>query len=256
MTDRTRRGSPVNPRTSAIFLGASIGLGWGGPAACSRSGPEPGASQSGSGSERPAAPTPEGAPAAPTPAAPTPEGAPAPGAPIPAGDAGAPDAPASADDFRGLSDEELRTLVTPRLRAGEKVAHKAFRGPLGPKPDGILVVVERDGNVAGFVLVPGGKPGDQEQRLELPPLSQGLLDGVPAVLFVDADAKPGKEAIIMTRQMTGAGPQGAVPRAFNQVIAWNGSAFERLSDVEEALLDLETAAAIRKALAAAQTKKR
>lgn len=239
-------------RTWAIFLGASIGLGWG-PAACSsRSGSEPGASQPGSGSERSAAPTPGGAPAAPALAA----------------DAGAPDAAASAapaapaapatpadDSFRALSDEESRTLVTPQLRAGEKVAHKAFRGPLGPKPESILVVVERDGNVAGFVLVPGDKPGDQARRVALPPLSQGLLEGVPAVLFADVDAKPGKEVIIMTRQMTGAGPQGAMPRAFNQVIAWSGSAFERLSDVEEALLDLETAAAIRKALAAPRAKK-
>ena len=191
-------------------------------------------------------PTPSSDAGAPDAAAPAVDG----GAP------GAPGAPAPAADFRPLSDEELRDLVTPRLRAGEKVAHKAFRGPLGPKPDGILVVVERGGNVAGFVLVPGGKPGEQAQRVELPPLSQGLFEGVSAVLFMDVDGKPGKEAILMTRQMTGAGPQGAVPRAFNQVIAWNGSAFVRLSDVEEALLDLETAAAIRKALAAAQTKKR
>jgi hypothetical protein len=126
------------------------------------------------------------------------------------------------------------------------VAHKAFRGPLGPKPDDVLVVVERGGNAAGFVVVPGSKP----ERIELPSLSQGLLDGVPAVVFVDVGGEPGKEAIIMTRQMTGAGPQGAIPRAFNQVISWNGSAFVRLSDVEDALLDLETAAEIRRALAA------
>lgn len=214
MMKHSPRESPFPAGTWAIFLGTALSLGWGGVACKVRSDTDPGPSRLGSVSE-------QAAPAAPA-------------------------APARAADFRALSDEEVRTLVTPRLRAGETVVHEAFRGPLGPKPDDVLVVVERGGNAAGFVVVPGGTP----ERMDLPSLSQGLLDSVPAMLFVDVDGQPGKEAIIMTRQMTGAGPQGAVPRAFNQVISWTGSAFVRLSDVEEALLDLETAAEIRKALAA------
>jgi hypothetical protein len=236
--DCIRRKSPVLAMTWALSLGAVLGLSAGTIACNSKQGAEPGASAAGSGSDRPAAPA-GGAPASDA------------AVPPPASDAAVPP-PSSvpADDFRALSETEVRTLVTPRLRAGEKVAHQPFQGPLGPKPDGVLVIVERDGNVSGFVLVSGAK----DERIDLPPLSQGLLENVPAVLFIDVDGKPGKEAIIMTRQMSGAGPQGAMPRAFNQVIAWSGSAFVRLSDVEETLLDLETAAAIRKALAGARKK--
>ncbi len=261
-------------RRWALTLGAAIGLISAG--ACSKSGSEPGASQAGSGSQQPSAPgtpstpgttgpgtpstpgTPEpgspgasGTPSAPG-APPAPGTPPAPGGPADTpstpGTPPAPSAPASSGEPRALSDDEIRTLVTPQLRAGEKLAHKPFRAPLGPSPDAVLAVVNRDGTAGGFVLVPGASPGGKPERKDLPPLSQGLLERVPAILFTDADGKPGTEAIIMTLQMTGAGPQGAIPRAFNQVIAWSGSAFVRLSDVEEDLLDLGTAAEIRKAL--------
>ncbi|HWO23757.1 MAG TPA: hypothetical protein VNO30_33680 [Kofleriaceae bacterium] len=230
--------------TWALSLGAALGLAAAAAACNSRQGADTGASASSSGSGTAAS----GAAAVSPPAS----------APSP-GDGSSPP-PVPVDDFRALSETEVRTLVTPRLRAGEQVAHQPFRGPLGPAPDGVLVVVERDGKVSGFVLVPGAKPGAQPgakpgaqaERIDLPPLSQGRFEGVPAVLFIDVDGKPGKEAILMTRQMSGAGPAGATPRAFNQVIAWSGSAFVRLSDIEAALLDLETAAAIRKALAGAR----
>jgi hypothetical protein len=74
---------------------------------------------------------------------------------------------------------------------------------------------------------------------------------VPAVLFMDADGRPGIEAIIMTRQMTGAGPQGAIPRHFNLVVAWRQGSFMRLDDLEENILDMATAAEVKKTLAAA-----
>lgn len=245
----TRRRSPILPRTWIAFLGAALGLVPGGIGCESQKGAAPAASRPGSGSEPAVTPATPAVPATPA-AAVAPAEPAAPVAPAAPAAPTEPAAPAPSGEPRALSDEETRTLVTPRLRAGEKVAHKPFRGSLGTRPDVVLVVVERDGNAGGFVLVPGAQPAGKLERIELPPLSQGLLESVPAVLFVDVDDRPGKEAIIMTLQMTGAGPQGAIPRAFNQVIAWDGSAFVRLSEVEEALLDLDTAARIRKALAA------
>lgn len=157
-----------------------------------------------------------------------------------------------AADFRPMTSDEVRIAVAPRLRGGEKLAHQAFRGPLGARGDGALAVVVLRGYVAGFVLVPG--PGRKTQRMDLPPLSQGLLDKVSGIVFADADGKPGKEAIIMTTQVPRTRPKEASakpgPRAFNLVIAWNGSAFVRLREVEEALADLDSEAAVRKALAA------
>lgn len=268
-----RRESYALARKWTLSLGAAIGLISGGAACSSKSGTDPAGSPAGSGSPQPSAPgTPSGpgtpsTPATPDPGTPGGSGTPsAPGTPSsPTGPTDTPSAPGSpstpsspspspSGEPRALTDDEVRTFVTPHLRAGEKLAHKPFLAPLGPIPDAVLAVVDRDGAASGFVLAPAASPGGKPERKDLPPLSQGLLESVPAVLFVDADGKPGTEAIIMTLQMTGAGPQGAMPRAFNQVIAWSGSAFVRLSDVEEDLLDLETAAAIRKALRARSAK--
>jgi hypothetical protein len=199
-------------------------------AGCARNSSPPGAEQ--------AAPAPLDQPGSP-PEQPAPGPEPAPGA--------------SPSAVQAVPAGEVERLITPHLRSGETLAHQVFRGPLGPAPDTALVIVEREGNAAGFVLIPGRDGAERAaRRVDLPALSMGLLDSVPAVFFVDADGRPGLEAVIMTRQMTGAGPQGAIPRHINLVVAWNGSEFVRLDQVEDAILDMETAAAIKKTLAASR----
>lgn len=159
---------------------------------------------------------------------------------------------ASPASFRALAHDEAGRLVKPSLQPDETLAHQVFRGPFGPASDTLLAIVDRKGEVHAIALIPG-KDGRTWQRIDLPAISEGSLDSVPAVFFIDADDRAGPEAVIMTRQMTGAGPEGAIPRPFNAVLSWTGSEFVRLGSIEETVFDLETAAEIKKAIQSRKT---
>jgi hypothetical protein len=136
--------------------------------------------------------------------------------------------------------------ATPPLAPGEELAHPVQRGALGPGGDTALVLVRRDHALAGFVLAPGA--GGAPARIDLPALDEGMLERVREVFFVDADGRAGVEAVITSLQMTGVGPEGAVPRPFHAVVAWDGTRFVRLAEIEARIAGLDTRAEIEAAL--------
>jgi hypothetical protein len=132
------------------------------------------------------------------------------------------------------------------LRPGEELAHPVQRGSLGPGEDTALVLVRRDHALAGFVVAPGA--GGAPARIDLPALDQGMLEEIREVFFVDADGRAGVEAVITSLQMTGVGPEGAVPQPFHAVVAWDGARFVRLDEIEARIAGLATRAEIEAAL--------
>lgn len=156
------------------------------------------------------------------------------------------DSPAAKVGFRELTKAELEERVTPHLQPGETLAHPVFSGPWGPGSDTAVVVFERDQAVAAFAVVT--RADGTHERVALPDMSQGMLDEVTAVAFLEADERPGAEVVILTRQMTGIGPEGAIPQPFHVVVAWDGQAFQRLEDVEAAIYDKTTVDDIRRVL--------
>lgn len=151
--------------------------------------------------------------------------------------------------FSKLTPEEEKVIVVPHLKPGEELAHAVFRGPFGPAPDAILVIVttQNEGRTAfsGFVLVP--EPGGH-RREPLPAFGDWEAWEVSAILLDNLDEDADREPIIMTSYIAGAGPEAAVPFYSNVVLDWNGSAFVRNAELEKKIETLDSAAKIRAAL--------
>jgi hypothetical protein len=162
--------------------------------------------------------------------------------------AGGVDSQVAEATFRKLSEAESKERVAPYLAAGETIAHPVFAGPLDSGSDTAVVIVERDQAVGAFAVVT--RDDSTRERVPFPDFSQGMLDQVSAIAFMDADDRPGREVVILTQQMTGIGPEGAIPQPFNVVVTWDGRAFKRLEDVESAIYDKKTVAEIRSELKA------
>lgn len=144
--------------------------------------------------------------------------------------------------FAAVADDEVERAVKPALAEGERLAHAAFRGPFGPTDAGVLALASVGNGFSGFVLSSG-------KRLDLPAFPTDYAGHeIAAVLFEDVDGDGYKEAIVMATWMTGIGPTGAQPFPGNVVFGWDGSSFQRISEVEAKIAQLPDARAVRSAL--------
>jgi hypothetical protein len=125
------------------------------------------------------------------------------------------------------------------LKPGERLAHKAFSGGLGPAADAQIALVEREGALIAMMASPGGAP------VASPPLHAGRLMSVVTVLFLDVDKVPGVELVALSTCVSGVGPEGAIPQPCNAVVRWDGAALTRVGEVEARIAFAKTAREVR-----------
>jgi hypothetical protein len=151
---------------------------------------------------------------------------------------------------RRLSDDEIKTRITPLLRANEKLAHAVFEGPFGPEKGATLILTKVSGEgipvLGGWVMV-----GGEDKRTELSEVSFPILhlfENVAAVIPINVDEDPALEIIILATIVATAGPYIGHYLPWNMVLDWDGAKFVQLSEVEKKIDDAKDAAQVKKAL--------
>ena len=143
--------------------------------------------------------------------------------------------PKSTARYAPLSDDDVKTLVTPHLGSGEALAHQVFRGPFGPSQDTIVVLTKRDvagvTKFGGFLLY---QVAGKTTKLALPDLHDNWAgSSIDAVAFMaEADADRVEEVVIVASYISGAGPEAAKPFHSTTVIDVNGQQVNRLTEME------------------------
>lgn len=146
--------------------------------------------------------------------------------------------------YAPLSDEEVKTLVTPRL-AGEAIAHPPFRGPFGPAQDTVVVITKlENGDFGGFVLV---SKGAATERRDLPILQESWPgESVEALGFVpECDGDSVDELVVISKHRS-----ASASTTVATVIDYDGYVFTRQRDVERLTAKAKTIAEVRETLAA------
>jgi len=147
---------------------------------------------------------------------------------------------------RRLSDEEVKTRITPLLSADEQLAHAVFEGPFGPEQGVTLVLTSSSkkgpSRLLGWVLL-----GAENKRIDLPDLSDSqYIDAVSAVVPVNIDDDAATEIVILATLISGAGPTAGQPFPHNLVLDWDGSKFVRLAEIEKKIAESTTAEDVNK----------
>jgi hypothetical protein len=147
---------------------------------------------------------------------------------------------------RQLTDDEVKTRITPLLGADEQLAHGVFEGPFGPEQGATLVLTSSSKNgpsrLLGWVLL-----GAEKKRIDLPDLSDSqYIDAVSAVVPVNIDDDSATEIVILSTLISGAGPTAGQPYPHNLVLDWDGSKFVRLAEVEKKIAESTTAEDVNK----------
>ncbi len=141
-----------------------------------------------------------------------------------------------------MSRAETVKAAEPFLKPGERVAHDGYVGAFGPATASTLIVVERGpaDHYGAFAIVEQRKV---RTRIDLPPFDSYAGAGITAIVFTSVDGDAVAEAVVLTQQMTGVGPNGAKPFAANYVFGWSGTAFTRLRVAEGHLKGISTSRA-------------
>lgn len=137
------------------------------------------------------------------------------------------------------------------LKANESIAHAVFSGPFGPAADALLVPLLRkndktgDSAAAAIVLA-------KKKRYALPMMAEdgeayGVVE-IVAVLLEDYDGDGIIDPVVMTRYMTGIGPEGAREQVENYVFRWQGATFVRLGEAEKQVKGLRSGRTVKKRL--------
>lgn len=147
--------------------------------------------------------------------------------------------------YKKLDEAAVKREVTPHLSGDHKLAHPAFRGPLGPSKDAVIAITQKDTTFGALVVADGKKH-------ELEKLHDSWAAGnVLAITYsAKGDDDDEDEALVIATYSTGIGPDAAKEFKFVSVIDWNGSEASRNKAAEGLLLTARNSAEARKMLAA------
>lgn len=155
-----------------------------------------------------------------------------------------------------VTQAQMLERVATLTRDGEGAPSHVYVGALGTRSEGLLVVSEIHSRPGVWLAWPEKTdaplvdPSVKLVRLDLmnDDVSRWTLSGIESAFTLDLGADQTPDIVLMTIQMTGAGPEAAVEFPFNYVFRWRDGRYVYASELESKVARLSKVSEVRRVL--------